>query len=491
MALVPKQKFSKPLSVVATRIVQEALRDDVELSALTRLAEADPAFALRVVSGVNSSAFALPRKVSDVRQACSLLGIRGLRNLALSLVVSDMIPRGPDGSVLLANSLRRAVAGRLLAEAIGEKQPDEHFTAGLFLEIGLLHAARADIAAAAEVARMPALHRVTYERACGRPEHPTAGAELAATLKLPDALVEAVQNHHAPKPPESALGRVAWTAERVAAVFEGGDVTRNQKTAVEAAQALALHPAATTKLIEKLPALVAETARAFDRDVAAQEDVGKLVADANKRLVELNVNYEQILRRMEQLLSEKEQLTIQLQRANAELANVAATDPLTGLPNRRSFEEAVKRDFARALRNGTAVALVMVDVDHFKKVNDTFGHATGDQVLRAVADVLRSALRTGDIPARFGGEEFVAILPGSDADGGRTVAERIRALLAAHDMPGPNGAFRVTASVGVASASGAACRDAEAAVLARADAALYEAKRSGRNRVVVAQTAQT
>jgi diguanylate cyclase (GGDEF)-like protein len=205
----------------------------------------------------------------------------------------------------------------------------------------------------------------------------------------------------------------------------------------------------------------------------------------------MNVSYEQILRRLEMLLAEKEALAAQLQRANAELANVAATDPLTGLPNRRAFEEALRRDFARAMRDDSPVALVMVDVDHFKKVNDTHGHATGDEVLRKVADVFRGALRTGDVPARLGGEEFVAILPGSDAEGGRIVAERVRALLSATDMPGPSGAFRVTASLGVASVRGEKCKDAETKTLERADAALYDAKRAGRNRVVIAKSVES
>ncbi|HEX7669569.1 MAG TPA: diguanylate cyclase, partial [Polyangiaceae bacterium] len=460
--------------------------EDVELSVLARLAESDPALAMRVVSAVNSSAFSLPRKVSDVRQACALLGVRGLRNLALSLVVSDMIPMGADGNVLLVNSLRRAVAARLIAETLGERQVDEYFTAGLFLEIGLLQSARGDLAGSAEIARMPAAHRVTYERACGRIEHTVSGTELATKLRLPQTLIDAVATHHAPKLPTGVLARVAWAAERAAGAFEGGDVQRTRNHAVEAIVAIGIAAPAALKLLEKIPQLVSEVAKAFDRDVPTQTELDKLVADANHRLVELNVSYEHIVRRLEELLAEKEELAQKLQQANEVLASVAATDPLTGLANRRAFEEAVRRDFARAERNNAPISLVMVDVDHFKKVNDVYGHATGDVVLKRVAEILKATLRTGDIPARLGGEEFVAILPGSDAEGGRIVAERLRVALEAAQMAGPSEMFKVTASFGVAACAGAACRGAEALVLERADAALYEAKRTGRNRVVIA-----
>src|SRR5689334_1586304 len=331
-AQAPVRKPSKPLAIAATRIVQEALNDDVELTTLTRLAEQDPGFAVRVVCGVNSGAFGLSRKVNDVRQACSLLGIRGLRNLALSLVVSDMIPIGSNGTLLLVNSLRRAVAARLLAEALKQKQPDEFFTTGLFLEIGLVQSARGDIEGTADIARLPALHRPTYERACGRIEHPASGAELAQTLKLPEEVVQAVASHHEKEPPAPILSRVAWGAERVAGAFEGGDIAQGKKDAVAVMKQLGLLQGAAMDVLDRVPTLLGEAASAFDRPIPAQEKLDSLVLDANRRLVEMNNNYERVLVQLEQLIHQKDELTLQLRLANQELATVAATDALTGLP---------------------------------------------------------------------------------------------------------------------------------------------------------------
>jgi predicted signal transduction protein with EAL and GGDEF domain len=131
-------------------------------------------------------------------------------------------------------------------------------------------------------------------------------------------------------------------------------------------------------LLAELPALVLDSASGFDRDIGPQPELKALSADAHRALVALNVEYERLVRRLESLISEKEQLTEQLQSANARLAELAATDALTSLPNKRAFDEALTREVARAQRHGTPLSLVMIDVDHFKKVNDTWGHPAGD-----------------------------------------------------------------------------------------------------------------
>jgi len=157
----------------------------------------------------------------------------------------------------------------------------------------------------------------------------------------------------------------------------------------------------------------------------------------------------------------------------------ATTDPLTGLANHRTFHERLRAEAARSRRSGTPLSLVLLDIDHFKRVNDNFGHQRGDEVLRVVAAVLAEDGRASDLTARLGGEEFALLLADTDADGALAVAERLRAELEAVDIPGPR---RVTASFGVA-ALGA---DADPDELVRAaDRALYAAKAGGRNRCVV------
>ncbi|MFI5497000.1 diguanylate cyclase [Actinoplanes sp. NPDC051859] len=164
-----------------------------------------------------------------------------------------------------------------------------------------------------------------------------------------------------------------------------------------------------------------------------------------------------------------------------QMHHLATVDGLTGLANRRHLFEAAGREIALTRRRGTALAAVMVDIDHFKRINDTYGHQVGDEVIRAVAARMRLGLRESDIAGRYGGEEFVLLLPDC-GDGAEPAAERLRAEIADAPIPTAAGPIDVTISVGVAHLR---TGDADAdALLARADASLYRAKQTGRNRVV-------
>ncbi|MGK5025139.1 diguanylate cyclase [Janthinobacterium sp. RB2R34] len=170
-------------------------------------------------------------------------------------------------------------------------------------------------------------------------------------------------------------------------------------------------------------------------------------------------------------------------RMNAELLQLATTDFLTGLPNRRHFMTTLANEHARLQRELSSVATVlMLDIDHFKRVNDEYGHAVGDVVLRHLGSLLCQALRKVDVPGRVGGEEFAILLPGTDMASAAVFAERLRARVADSSVSIDGGALLyVTVSIGMAAMSGT---DADCdAVLVRADEALYRAKRGGRNRV--------
>jgi diguanylate cyclase (GGDEF)-like protein len=162
----------------------------------------------------------------------------------------------------------------------------------------------------------------------------------------------------------------------------------------------------------------------------------------------------------------------------------ALTDPLTGVFNRRTFVELSNKEAARAQRRGSLTSVLMIDIDHFKRVNDTYGHAVGDQVIKALAETATKGLRPTDILARYGGEEFVITLPDTDAAVANRVAERLRAALESLTIPVDGAEVRFTVSVGVATFStGISITTA----MEHADHALYRAKQNGRNRVEVAE----
>lgn len=177
----------------------------------------------------------------------------------------------------------------------------------------------------------------------------------------------------------------------------------------------------------------------------------------------------------------------ELQRANQELLRLSTTDALTGLYNRRYLMDTMNAEFSRARRYWTPMAIMMIDVDHFKQVNDRYGHQVGDQVLEHLGRILRDRTRQSDIAARYGGEELTVLLPQTALEQAMTVAETLRQLIDEHPFVNDNGRqVHVTISIGVACFPDLRVDDAER-LLQYADAALYLAKELGRNRVVLAQ----
>jgi two-component system, cell cycle response regulator len=173
-----------------------------------------------------------------------------------------------------------------------------------------------------------------------------------------------------------------------------------------------------------------------------------------------------------------------LREANTQIEKLSVTDPLLGICNRRYLHERLPQEAARSRRYGEPLSLVMADLDHFKKINDTYDHQSGDLVLQHAVNLARSALRVSDWIARYGGEEFVIVLPETPLLGAHAVAERIRRMCSETAVELPETKLLVTASFGVATIDRVAASNGDGdAMLREADKALYESKRAGRNRV--------
>lgn len=200
-----------------------------------------------------------------------------------------------------------------------------------------------------------------------------------------------------------------------------------------------------------------------------------LVLDRALEARRLRAENTRLRREVERLEVERVRL---LEEANVRLEMLATTDPLTGLANRRAFDAALAREAALAGRDGRQLSVVVLDVDHFKSFNDSFGHPAGDEMLARLADAVCGCCRTTDVPARLGGEEFAVLLPVTDLDGAAALAERMRTAVEGLAWP----LRPVTVSAGVAAlADGGDGTD----LVQAADRALYQAKATGRNRVAV------
>ena len=226
--------------------------------------------------------------------------------------------------------------------------------------------------------------------------------------------------------------------------------------------------------------------------VAIVSTDGKPFADVERRLIgelfgvvrmagESEARYEELEQRMLSLQRENLDLVVK----NRTLSEVSSRDSLTGLYNRWFVIEKIDSEMNRAMRHGSPMSLIMLDIDHFKRVNDTWGHGAGDQVLQAIGKLLRDSCRVYDVPGRYGGEEFCIVLPETKPGNTGVVAERIRSRLEETELPCGETSISVTASIGIAGMDLPEMNEllSPAALIDRADRALYSAKNRGRNRV--------
>ena len=244
--------------------------------------------------------------------------------------------------------------------------------------------------------------------------------------------------------------------------------------------------------IEQLSAIASRVA---DGDEYTELKVQSTTRELKTLIASLNAMTSKLIKRKRELLNINDQLeqkvderTFELKKTNQELASLAQQlellarqDALTGIGNRMSADEHLQQEHARMLRTENPYCILLMDIDYFKKVNDNYGHAIGDQVLQQVAELLKTAIRNSDLVARYGGEEFICVLPDTDLTGAAILAEKIARLVEAQAMPGCG---RVTVSIGVA-LSRVDDKDHDELVR-RADQALYAAKDNGRNQVVLA-----
>jgi diguanylate cyclase (GGDEF)-like protein len=221
---------------------------------------------------------------------------------------------------------------------------------------------------------------------------------------------------------------------------------------------------------------------------------GRPFADTERRIIQEMFEVLRLVEESEARYEELEHRMLSLQRENLDLvvknrrlSEVSSRDTLTGLYNRWFVMEKIDSELNRSLRHGSPMSLLLLDVDYFKRINDTWGHSAGDQVLQGIGKLLRECCRVYDVPGRYGGEEFCIVLPETKPGNTTAVAERIRRRLESTELPCGETSIAVTASIGIAGMDEAGDGNAlsPAGLVERADRALYTAKNRGRNRVEI------
>lgn len=467
---------------VALRLLELARDPQARLETIAQVVQNDPALTVKVLRTVNSSYYGLAHPCPTISRAVGLLGLNAVKSLVLGFCLVEMARSADGRSFDLARYWRRAVYGaaaaRRLARASGAWDAEEAFIAALLQDVGMLaaHAAlREEYAVVLDEAPEDHEELPALERARLGIDHAAIGAALGERWRLPQQITRAILDHHEPdrSPADvAALTRlVALGADGAAAMTLSGPLARLGRFGARAGAWFGIDGKAARSLLREICEDALQLTAMLELNTGQPPDIASLLAEANEQLV------------MQQL--EADARTKELSARNRTLERRVEQDPLTGLANRARFERVVAEQFQQAQAHGTPVALVFMDADHFKLINDTHGHAAGDGVLVGIAARLRKVVGAAGTVCRQGGEEFAVVLPGMGLAAAARLADAIRAAVAEQpiDLNGPRlpESLACTVSAGVAAIERAGQFSSPAAWLRAADEALYAAKHAGRN----------
>jgi diguanylate cyclase (GGDEF)-like protein len=468
------------LPVVAAEVIELTSDPNVSMKKIAQCVQKDQALAGKVLKTVNSSYYGLATPCGSIERAMAFLGMNTVKSLVLGFSLVDVTRLSGTGGFDLMAHWRRAIVGavssRQVAVLTRSADPDEAFMAALFQDIGALacFVALKDGYNTAIKGR-DHIDWPGAERESLGFTHAEAGAELARKWKLPEAIRAAVNHHHTPDRADAEherLVRVVALGSLVGSVLAQESPIPSAKQIQKLSRLWFKNDAPdSNQLIEQAASDAKTLAKLFSQDIGQLYSASELMAVAQEKGLEHQ---------------------LEVQRETDSLRKEASTDALTGLANRRTFDDALERAFTDSARGDGPMAVIFCDADRFKSVNDTHGHAAGDAVLIQLAKRLSATIGDAGLVARYGGEEIAIVLPNTGTDRAAVLGEQIREAIAREpiDLSGVDCAvdlLTVTISVGVAATDSEAPGHYDTAqkLLHDADAGVYEAKRAGRNRVIV------
>ncbi len=472
---------------VAMKVIALAQDPEIDLARVADAVSCDPAIAAKVMRIANSAMYARRRQSTNLRQALIVLGLNATLTLALSFTLVGALrkdaSKGFDFNAYWKRAILAATWGKLLASEFGRRDAEEIFLAALLQDIGMLALDKLapDTYAGISPFRLEHSRISQHEQSCVETDHRAVGTWLLKSWNMPATLLRGVQHSHDP----SAGGVEPEHREFIRCVALSGDLadawltdpseTGIHRTGRLVKQHLGILPNRLVEMFDAIREQIPVAEGLFDMSLFPADQLQEITDLAREILMVRNLHQ---IGKNEDLESQKSKLRAE----NSVLKVESERDCLTGVLNRRAFEEALEREFSAAARSQWPLSVVFVDIDHFKTINDSYGHQSGDAMLQAVAGLLTASLRTTDIVARYGGDEFVLLLPGAETTQVEAVAERL--VQQARDTrinAGSGRVFSATLSLGIATCSPQAPFASAQALLAAADTALYHSKESGRN----------
>jgi two-component system cell cycle response regulator len=480
------------LPAITLKVLEIINQENATLNDLAEVIKVSPSLTTKILQVANSSYFALKGEVSSVDRAVAILGLKAVATIALSISLISEISKSSDNRELYQRwerSFFTAVAAKLLAGKRGIAEQEECFIAGLLTDISYVFLYK-HFPEEYNDLMQPGIgetDRLSLEMQYFGLTHAEISALLLRQSKIPLLLIKPVEYHHIqhipPKAYEPAtlmMCQIVYAAAGVTALFYQ-DTKTGCTLKQELEEILELPPKDIDLIFVNISSKVKEVAELFGFKPDDFPSYFDILQKANEKLVSINLSYEELLRDLKEEKDKTERLATKLEEANRKLLEIALKDPLTGVYNRRFLYEMVDKRMADARRNHRPLAIIAGDIDHFKRINDTYGHCIGDTVLKKTALLMADCLRTGDILARTGGEEFIVVCQVTHEQSGTLIAERIRVRIEQTPFRLTDGrTIQVTMSFGVAIFE--PHFQTREDFINLADERLYSAKRAGRNR---------
>ncbi|GAB5453034.1 MAG: hypothetical protein Hals2KO_33620 [Halioglobus sp.] len=499
LQVVLKSDSLPSLPTVASKLVSLTAKEETTLSDVASLISQDIAMSSKILKVANSAFYSFPQQISSIQQAVSMLGTNAVQSLVLSFSFLSINKVSAESNFNFDEFLKRAVTAasvsKLIMGKLSDTDTEEIFVAGLLHKLGELILACTlpeDYNRVLELMDSEGLERRAAEKRVFGTDHGYVGYEVAKQWNFPAAIVLPIFHHHDPKSYSNSDEKIQKYIEVIylsnvfMRILESDDPAQfHGQFMREARELLSLSADEVEEILAEAHTKVDEAAANFGLEMEEARPVQEVLQEANIRLSLINLDYEQINKELIKAKMDLEAAAKELQEKNELLKQLADLDGLTGVYNNRYFQGALDNEISRTLRQGHHLSLILMDIDHFKRFNDDFGHLAGDFVLAEFSKVLTENLRQYDTLARYGGEEFVVILPETDADAARAVAEKLRSAVEKTPFRDGKETYNVTASFGISLLT----PEEEPApekkeLIQRADEALYDAKKAGRNQVM-------
>ena len=476
---------SLPAAVI--KIVDASRDPDIGIADVADIIKVDPALSAKLLKVANSPMYARQREISNLRDALSLLGLNSSLSIALSFSLVSSLQSTTNQTHVYDAFWKRSILSATIAREIGialkRSNTEDFFLTSLLQDIGILALDSIEPDALTANCNLNHQNRKQCEMNKWEVDHADIGAWLLKSWHFPERLYNAVLHSHEESSTPANTNNTLFMqciglSNTLSDIWLEDDREKLIKSAYASMnQLFSFSQEAFNELINKVDSLLPEMSRLFEVTLLSDTERDAVIEDARNLLLEHSIS---LIKKCDDHEKEIESLT----EKSKSCEEASSKDHLTKVYSRKRIEGMLYDEFNKSRNNDIPLSLAFIDIDNFKPINDTFGHSAGDKVLKEIANFFSQNIRKEDILARYGGDEFLLMLPSTDSEEANQLLKRIIERL--QDLPGTEfdgDIIKVTTSIGMATHMDKVHYNTPEELIHAADKALYTSKQSGRNTI--------